>query len=224
VVSAQVIIWGGGKTPEEASKALERFQAEREGLEAILTPGEGYPRVVASDTLPGLNPGFHVVVLGACTPEQAKEPLESLQAFKAGVYARAVKMALGTGSCPKLEYNLVSADLVRLTQKPFELTAASFMTAASSTSARTAVPWLVRVYLRDASGALVDRAALDPRDGMWDGTDRNSCFAQAEKVDTSVRVTVDCENLAGGPWPKERHEEFLFKVSDGKIDQVAKSR
>ncbi|MBN1207997.1 MAG: hypothetical protein JXB05_24245, partial [Myxococcaceae bacterium] len=103
---AQVLIWGGGRTPEEGRKALERFEAEREGLEAVLSPGESYPRVVASDTLPGLNPGFHVVVLGACKPEEAKAPLAALQAFKPGVYARAVKMVLEAGSCPKIENGL----------------------------------------------------------------------------------------------------------------------
>jgi hypothetical protein len=221
VVDAQVLIWGGGRTPEEGRKALERFEAERSGLEAILSLGEGYPRVIASDTLPGLKPGFHVVMLGACKPEELKEPLSTLQAFKAGVYARAVKLALGSGNCPKPENLLQWASTERVVEKPFELTAVTFMSAEPSASQ---VPWLVRLYLRDAAGELADQAAVDPRAGIWEGTDRNSCMTEATAEGSSVRVTVDCDNLAGGPWPQKRHEEFVYKVQAGKIQKVSKPR
>jgi hypothetical protein len=221
VAEAQVLIWGGGRTPEEGHKTLERFEAERGGLEAVLSPGEGYPRVIASDTLPGLNPGFHVVVLGACKPGEATEPLKTLQAIKPGVYARAVKIALGPGSCPKAENLLQWAGTERVAEKPLELTAVTFMASDPSASP---VPWLVRLYLRDAAGALVGQAAVDPRAGIWEGTDRNSCLAQADAEGSSVRVTVDCENLAGGPGPQKRHEEFVYKVQAGKIEKVSKPR
>lgn len=221
VVDAQVIIWGGGRTPEEGRKALERFEAERSGLEALLSLGEGYPRVVASDALPGLKPGFHVVMLGACKPEEGKEPLQTLQAFKPGVYARTVKMALAPGSCPRRENELGWAGTERVAEKPYELSAVAFMALDPSASK---VPWLVRLYLRDAAGALVDQDAVDPRDGIWAGSDRNSCSAVPEAEGSSVRITVECDNLAGGGGPSKRHEEFIYRIKAGQIEWVSKGR
>jgi hypothetical protein len=220
-VEAQVLIWGGGRTPEEGRKALERFEAERAGLEAILSLGEGYPRVIASDTLPGLKPGFHVVLLGACKPEEAQEPLETLQSFKQGVYARAVKLAPGPDSCPKHENGLGGAGTERLKAKPFELTAAAFI---AVDPAASKVPWLVRLYLRDEKGDLIDQTAVDPRDGMWDGTDRNSCLPNAEIEGTTMRVTVKCDTLAGGPWAKERNAELKYRITAGKIEWLSSPR
>jgi hypothetical protein len=221
VVEAQVLIWGGGRTPEEGRKALERFEAERSGLEALLSLGEGYPRVVASDALPGLKPGFHVVMLGACKPEEGKEPLQTLQAFKPGVYARTVKMALAPGSCPRRENELGWAGTERVAEKPYELSAVAFMALDPSASK---VPWLVRLYLRDAAGALVDQDAVDPRDGIWAGSDRNSCSAVPEAEGSSVRITVECDNLAGGGGPSKRHEEFIYRIKAGQIEWVSKGR
>jgi hypothetical protein len=218
VVDAQVLIWGGGRTSEEGRKALERFEAERSGLEAVLSPGEGYPRVVASDTLPGLKPGFHVVVLGACKPEQAKEPLETLQAFKPGVYARAVKMALGPESCPKPQSGLRWFGSDSLKAKPFELSAVAFRALERDASS---VPWLIRLYLRDEKGDLIDQAAVDPRDGMWDGTDRNSCLPLTEVAGAAMRVIVKCNTLAGGPWEKEHAPDLTYRITEGKIESVS---
>lgn len=217
-VEARVLIWGGGRTPEEGRKALERFEAERDGLEAILTFGEGYPRVIASDTLPGLNPGFHVVILGACKPEEAEEVLETLQSFKQGVYTRAVKLVLESASCPNHVNGLVGNGTARLKDKPFELTAAAFL---SVDPAAFSVPWLVRLYLRDEQGNLIDQKAMDPRDGMWDGTDRNSCQPLAEVEGSVIRVTVKCDALAGGPWPQERHVERKYRIAGGKIERLS---
>lgn len=216
---AQVLIWGGGRTPEEATKALERFNSERNGLEALLALGEGYPRVVVSDTLPGLNPGFNVVVLGVCTPEEAKAPLKVLQSFSPGVYARAARVATAPGSCPKHENKLEFVDVERLAQKPYELVAVTFM---ASDPAASPVPWLVRLYLRDAQGSMVDQTAVDPRDGMWEGTAKDTCLPQAFAEPPHVRVSVQCDTLAGGPWPKERHSELKYRVSAGKIEWVSK--
>jgi hypothetical protein len=218
VVEAQVLIWGGGRTPEEGLEALERFEAERGGLEALLPLGEGYPRVVASDTLPGLKSGFHVVVLGACKPEEVKEPLSTLQAFKPGVYARTVKLALGPGSCPKHENGLGWAGTQSLKAKPFELSAVAFM---AIDPAASTVPWLVRLYLRDAKGDLIDQMAVDPRDGMWEGTDRKTCLPLAEVEGAAIRVTVKCDTLAGGPWAKERNQELAYRINAGKIEWVS---
>lgn len=219
-MEAQVLIWGGGQTPEEGAKALQRFEAERGGLEALLSLGTGYPRVIASDTVPGLKPGFHVVLLGACKPEEAKEPLSTLQAFKPGVYARTVKLPLAADSCPKPENGLGAVDTQTLKVKPFELSAASFMTDLSASE----VPWLVRLYLRDEKGDLVDQHSVDPRAGIWEATDRKSCVTEVTVESPALRVTVECERPGGVPGPPKRHEEFVYKIQAGKIVEAANPR
>jgi hypothetical protein len=217
-VEAQVLIWGGGRTPEEGRRALERFEAERSGLNAILSLGEGYPRVIASGTVPGLKPGFHVVLLGACKPEEAQEPLETLQSFKPGVYARTVKLALGPGSCPRHENGMGGAGTERLKEEPFELTAAAFI---GEVTGPSSVPWIVRLYLRDEKGDLIGQTEVDPHDRMWDGTDRSSCRPSVEAAGTVMRVTVTCNTLAGGPTVKTRDVELKFQITAGKIEWLS---
>ncbi|MBN1206110.1 MAG: hypothetical protein JXB05_14425, partial [Myxococcaceae bacterium] len=141
------------------------------------------------------------------------------QAFKPGVYARAVKMVLEAGSCPKIENGLGESGTQRLKARPFELTAVSFMTIGAE---KSAVPWLVRLYLRDEKGNLVDQRAVDPRDGIWEGTERDTCLAQTEVQGASLRVTVECERAGGVPGPRVRREEFEYRISAGKIEWVSK--
>jgi len=69
-----------------------------------------YPRRVKSDTVKGMNPGFDVVLLGMCAPEQSASRLEALKGFYAGVYVKRVSAPVAELGCPLvLEQPLVSA-------------------------------------------------------------------------------------------------------------------
>jgi hypothetical protein len=59
-----VVILGSKPQPTEAQALLESVK-KKKPLE-WLTPAEGFPKVLASASLPGLAPGLHVLVLGVC--------------------------------------------------------------------------------------------------------------------------------------------------------------
>ncbi|RKH37399.1 hypothetical protein [Corallococcus sicarius] len=100
---AQLLIWGGGKDTAEAETALGRWQerAKKNEWEGALKVAEGYPRIVQSAAVPGLKPGFVVVVLGACEPAAGPKVLETLKAFEPTAYARDVTWAEPL-ACPEL--------------------------------------------------------------------------------------------------------------------------
>lgn len=97
--SFHVIILGGGKTPAEAQAALERYKdAAHEGV----TPAEGYPKLLKSDELAGLNPGFHIAVLGICSEvERARTLRDVANLALPGVYLKQVQVSVAD-ACPKL--------------------------------------------------------------------------------------------------------------------------
>ncbi|MCP3162164.1 hypothetical protein [Myxococcus qinghaiensis] len=99
---AQLIIWGGGENMAEAQAALARWQerAKANEWDGLLKVAEGYPRIVPSNSVPGLKPGF-VVVLGACEPSAAPKVLETVKAFEAEAYAHTVTWAQPL-ACPQL--------------------------------------------------------------------------------------------------------------------------
>lgn len=100
---ASLIIWGGGKDTAEAETSLGRWQerAKKNEWDGTLKVAEGYPRIVPSDTVPGLKPGFVVVVLGACEPDAGPKVLETLKAFEPAAYAREVSWKEPL-ACPQL--------------------------------------------------------------------------------------------------------------------------
>lgn len=92
---AHLLILGGGKRPEDAHEVKAKFESA-DGVK----PAEGFPKVVKSDDIPGLNPGFHILVLGACKPDEWR--LDAIRAFYDKSYIRPVKWK-GALPCPKLD-------------------------------------------------------------------------------------------------------------------------
>ncbi len=84
----------------EAALARWRERAKANEWDGLLKVAEGYPRIVPSDSVPGLKPGF-VVVLGACEPSAAPKVLETIKAFEAEAYAHNVTWAQPL-ACPQL--------------------------------------------------------------------------------------------------------------------------
>jgi hypothetical protein len=97
--SFQLIILGGGKTPAEAQAALERYKGV---AHPGVTAAEGYPKLLKSDELAGLNPGFHIAVLGICSEVERARALRDLANLSLpGVYLKPVQASVAD-ACPKL--------------------------------------------------------------------------------------------------------------------------
>ncbi len=98
---AWVVILGGGKAVEDGEKALQAFHQRRP---SEVSWAEGYPKVLESNALPGLNPGFHIAVLGFCANKaQAAEATRALNdSLGGGVYFK--KTAGPSGAlCPQVK-------------------------------------------------------------------------------------------------------------------------
>jgi hypothetical protein len=78
-----LVIWGGGKTPADAERAVKDFTDR--GFKSSAPP----VRLFSSEVR-GLNPGFHIAVLGACSPTHGYALLRRVRQFYPGVYVRAV--------------------------------------------------------------------------------------------------------------------------------------
>jgi hypothetical protein len=87
----EVLVLGGGKTPEEAEAWMKRWRSAEPVLRQLVVFAEGYPRVLQSATVEGLKPGFHIVVLGFCGAAEREVPHKLIKSFFPGTYAKAVK-------------------------------------------------------------------------------------------------------------------------------------
>lgn len=61
---ARIVIADGATSDAEAQKKLAQLK-----LPAMVRLPAGFPKVLASETIKGLNPGLHIVVLGFCPSE-----------------------------------------------------------------------------------------------------------------------------------------------------------
>jgi hypothetical protein len=117
--SSRVFIAGGAKTRAEAQK-LERALK----LPKALKLAAGFPKLVESKSIEGLNPGFFIVVLGSCGDGSAAETSHSnglaalIQRSLKGAYAKPVPSQ--PMSCPLwLEASEVEPSLLAsLTRTP----------------------------------------------------------------------------------------------------------
>lgn len=120
---SRLFIASGAKTKAEA----EKLKA------ALVVPAElrlstGYPRLVESKTVAGLNPGFFLVVLGACADATAAQTSHGnglaalIQRSLKGSYAKAV--AAQAEACPLwlASTETPAAKLQELMKKPDEPT------------------------------------------------------------------------------------------------------
>lgn len=95
-----LLVWGGGKTPEEAQKSLAEWKTKSPEWLTYVQLANGYPRIIESKTVTGLNPGFHIVVLGACDDGIAgAHALDLFKLLEPSVYAKDVTWAEAS-ACP----------------------------------------------------------------------------------------------------------------------------
>lgn len=97
---SRAIVWGGGPTPEDGAAWMARWRQESPDYADLLTLAPGWPQLVESRTVPGLKPGFHVVLLGICPAGDEGPALSLLKAIHPGAYARDVAADPPPDACP----------------------------------------------------------------------------------------------------------------------------
>jgi hypothetical protein len=84
-----IIIVGGGKTPEDAQLAKKNYLKQTELTEQI----DANFQILLSDTIQGLNPGFHIAIMGFCNNvHKAKLLTNFANRYLKGVYYKKVTL------------------------------------------------------------------------------------------------------------------------------------
>lgn len=120
-MESRLFIASGAKTKAEAEQQLKALKKQSE---LVLAPG--YPKLVESKTIEGLNPGFFLVVFGACDDASADQRSHNdglaavIQRAMKGAYAKPV--AKQAAACPlwleELEKGKPVSNRAELVAKP----------------------------------------------------------------------------------------------------------
>ena len=95
-----VIIIAGGTTDAEAQQGLESWKAVEPLAAAFFKVSPGFPKMVKSADVPGLKPGFTVVLLAAAREFELAPFLPVVQAIRPGSYLREVTWSPESGGAP----------------------------------------------------------------------------------------------------------------------------
>jgi ankyrin repeat protein len=204
-----VIIWGGGKRPAEAQKWLEGWKAEAADYREWVKLAEGYPSVVESATVAGLKPGFHVALLGVCSPAQTRHALGVLKAFYPGVYARRVTATLKP-ACP-----LSSEQWERVAQQSLSTPEGHVLTISEMRQKSTDASRFL-VALRRATGE-----RLGWQDEKPDG-DEGKCQATLTREKSGFRLHRECELAFCQPGNEEITR--IYRAQGGKLTEEVDAR
>lgn len=93
---AQHLVFSGGTTRADGDAALASWNRLAPLVDPHVRLAKGFPKVVESASLPGLKPGFFIVVLGQC---DSLEAFDVIKAIYPAAYTRPVTGA-ATLACP----------------------------------------------------------------------------------------------------------------------------
>jgi hypothetical protein len=190
---AVAVIWGGGKDATAAHESLARWEAEKRLLGELVTFAPGFPKMVSSTTVPGLNPGFHIVLLGFCSREEGQSERAYLQALYPFTYEKPVKDV--ESACPVwVEPSKERAVESRRTVKGVRFTLSVVVLARPELPDIGEVPpegvparWL-SVVARDGAGALLGVYSLKDQRYYFGGDRTVGCETAVKSVRKDVVV------------------------------------
>ncbi|QRK12033.1 hypothetical protein JQX13_19500 [Archangium violaceum] len=98
-----MVVWGAGRTRDEAESLVESYQARSVDWARVLEAGSAYPRVIDGAEVPGLRPGAFFVALGVCEVKEGEVMAKVFSALEPGVSSRRVLWDEGEPlACPEL--------------------------------------------------------------------------------------------------------------------------
>lgn len=193
---AEVIIAAGAKTPGELDDELAAWTERRLPLDA------GFPQVFPSDRLPGLNPGWHVLVLGICEEGVGRTWAAACRSMQRDVYVRTVTVRADRLRCP-------------WSAEPWDMLQPARAETPEGTLVARSLERTVSVELRSASGELVDWKHMDLPGG--DEAHPLPCDGLEVKADgPTIRASYTCYT----PYcttPSATDMGTVFRVEKGKI-------
>lgn len=208
------IIWGGGVTQADGEKWLQRWNDEAASIARLLTLAPGYPQLVKSDDVPGLKPGFTVVVLGTCEGAESRYTLGLLKGVAERVYARRIKTT--ATACPTRTDGLQRARMaVTTAEGGARLQAAEVwdpkQPVFNGATPRASAVW---VTLRTKEGALLDQQVISGTSSLCKGLTLDVLPGALEVFTTcDEEVNGKCSTDAGPVTTR-------FSVLKGKLKKV----
>lgn len=204
------IVWGGGKDTPAAYESLAKWDADKRLLGDRVTFAEGFPKIVSSATVTGLNPGFEIVVLGYCGRDEGKSERAYIKALYPSTYEKPVTGVKNT--CPTWAGGQEHTLGTQRTAKGKELTLSvvELSTEPPDDSDLTSTPVPVRwlsVVARDSTGALLGVYQVTDDVAYVGGSNSVGCDTTVKSVrkDTAVleRGCIASSGACGRP-PGER--------------------
>ena len=220
---AIAIIWGGGKDAASAQESLRRWEEEKKLLGGALTFAEGYPKRVSSASVPGLNPGFEIVLLGYCGRDEATSARHFLKALHPFAYEKPVKVeAL---ACPRWAGE--KQDVVVEPPKTVKGKGVTLTVAVASLKGpvdpgigeKLTTSW-VRVVARDSKNKLLDVVAMeDTEEGT--GMSTVGCETQVTVRKSAVVLERGCTRPSGAACNRNPGERTRSTVRwDGDLQRL----
>lgn len=213
--AAQVLIWGGGANRAEAETALTGYREREKTWAGVLKLAQGYPRIVESQSVPGLKPGFVVVLLGACSPEDGAKVLGDFKAFEPAVYSRDVTWPEPL-ACPKQGPERRVEQVKSWKKKEGTLTAVLL----SPIDSQREHQWLL-VTLRSPQGRLLEQAEREGSTSIDSFSNKASFEVNLEEGWPAVSTLQLGGGCTGGPNVTLYTE--TFRIKNSKLDTKLES-
>lgn len=180
------IIWGGGKDAAAANEWRERWEVERKKLgPGTLALAPGYPKGVSSATVPGLKPGFEVVLLGFCRPDESPGVRRYIKALHPFIYERPVT-AETSSACPgwadpSATYTVAEPQTATASGVTLTVVAVSVKGGEGTSGDAFTTGW-VDVVARDGKSGLLDAYSVEDSQSYGGSASTTGCETSVEAV------------------------------------------
>ncbi|WP_224367138.1 hypothetical protein [Hyalangium versicolor] len=206
------LVWGGGKDEAAAQEWRRRWDEEQKSIKAPVSLGEGFPKIVSSASVPGMNPGFEIVLLGFCRKDESEPVRQFLKALYPFIYERPVKVE--TNACPTWadegERTVEAPSVLKVRGATITVVVAPVKDSSSSSGPGQ----LVSVVARDGKSQLLGSYNADDSGSGFPG---DACETSVEVRTADVVLERSCTHSVGAACNRYPGEKSRITVRwDGK--------
>lgn len=195
----QHLVFSGGTTRADGESALASWKRLAPLFDPHVRLAAGFPKLVESASLPGLKPGFFVVVLGQC---DSLEAFDVIKAIYPAAYSRPVTGA-PTLSCP----TLASEAAIAAERASFKAPTAVVSAFSADTNAKDERDFPLRtgsvgvVLVHRKTGVVLDTLTLEGSSastsvGSGPAPEETACTATVSATKDRLVVTRSCRTEA----------------------------
>lgn len=192
------LVFSGGAQKADAERALASWQRLSPMWSPLIELRAGFPRVAESASVPGLKPGFFVLLLGVC--DEGSDALDTIKALYPGAYERPAPDGTPT-ACPTVRTDADQKVSPVKVQAGSKTAVANVVLSRRTTSGNgpPGVSGSVGVVLVDrTTGAVLDLLELDGESeadtGTGPGLAMRRCAPSVTSTRDAITVAVSCRS------------------------------